>query len=376
MFLQSKLAPSVLNKTLRFLSSLCPPKDPIKPVVTLLDALSSAGSNLALLLKQNPDIHELRLFDEDHDTNAFACDLNEIDTRTKLKSFSCKSMKNAITGAHVVISTGGCQEKPGTTQRELFDKNLDNVRNAAMFLAEFNPEAVYCIAKPPIEALVPMVAEEYKKAETYDPRKVIGVTTVASMIANTFIAEHTNKDPGEVLCPIIGGLSPKTTIPVVSQTKPNVQFNPDLYKKLQEAIAHGEETLLCKGSLFCYSKAVAISRFIDLVVKALKGEKHCVECAFVAQTGHIGEFLPYMTSIVKLGPQGVMSTHMPKINEMETSRLRAAVPHIVENILLGQTFIHGDFSVPPKFKVKRTCDELLKQKVQECNRVAGIQYIN
>ncbi|EFA02020.1 malate dehydrogenase [Tribolium castaneum] len=374
MFSKSKL--SVLPKTLRFSSSLCPSTAPIKPIVTLLDTLSSVGSNLALLLKQNLDIYELRLFDEENNTNAFACDLNEIDTRTKLKSFSCKSLKNAIVGAHVVISTGGCQEKPGSSQRELFDKNLDNVRNVAMFLAEFNPEAIYCIAKPPVEALVPMVSEEYKKAETYDPRKIIGVATVASMIANTFIAEHTNQNPADVLCPIIGGLSPKTTIPVLSQTKPNVPFNPDLYKKLQEAVAHGEETLLCKGAMFCYSKAVAISRFIHLVVKALKGEKHCVESAFVAQTGHIGEFLPYMTSIVKLGPQGVASTHMPKINDLETTRLRAAEPHIVENILLGQTFIHGDFSIPPKFKVKRTCDALLKRKVQECNNRAGMQYIN
>jgi malate/lactate dehydrogenase len=292
-----------------------------------------------------------------------------------------------------VISTGGCQNKIGQTQRELFDKNLDNVRNAAIFLAEFNPAAVYCIAKPPVEALVPMVSEEYKKAETYDPRKIIGVTTVASMVANTLIAYHLRRDPADVHCPVIGGLSPKTTIPVISQTKPTVEYNSVLtkqesvsvagvvllqkiYSKLQDAVANAEETLLSKGAMFCFSKAVAISRFVNLVLKALKGDKKAVECAFVAQTGHIGDFLPYMTSIVKLGSHGVASTHMPKINEFEIARLRAAMPHILENVLLGQTFLHGDFSLPSKFKIKKSCDALLKEKVQECNLRAGIPCSN
>ena len=62
-------------------------------------------------------------------------------------------------GAHIVISTGDCQCKSGQTQKELFAKNIDNVRNAAIFLSEFNPAAIFCIAKPPVEALVPMVTE-------------------------------------------------------------------------------------------------------------------------------------------------------------------------------------------------------------------------
>lgn len=47
--------------------------------------------------------------------------------------------------------------------------------------------------------------------------------------------------------------------------------------------------------------ALAISRFINILLKAMKGETNCVDCAFIRQTGHIGQFIPYMTSIVRLG---------------------------------------------------------------------------
>lgn len=54
------------------------------------------------------------------------------------------------------------------------------------------------------------------------------------------------------------------------------------------------------GSI-CMTPALAVSRFINILLKALKGETNCVDCAFIRQTCHIGQFLPYMTSIVRLG---------------------------------------------------------------------------
>ncbi|RZC39697.1 malate dehydrogenase, mitochondrial [Asbolus verrucosus] len=355
----------------QFSTSVCRPP-PISPAVTVLDVSSTVGAILALLLKQNPHVTELRIYDENKDTYMMADDLNVIDTQTRVVPFSCKSLKEAIKDAHVVISTGGCQSKPGLSQKQLFEQNIDNVRNVAIFLSEFNPTAVYCIAKPPVEALVPLASEEYKKAECYNPRKIIGITTYASMVANTFIARYLRVDPEEVMCPIVGGLAPKSTIPVISHTKPSVEYNSKVYLKLQEDIANAEETLLRKGATWCFSKAAAISRFINLLLEAIKGDKKCAECAFVAQTGHIGKFLPYMTSIVKLGPEGVSSTHMPKINELEITRLKSALPHILENIFLGQTYLNGEFSLPPQFRTKRRCDVHLKQKLKERNIRSGI----
>lgn len=47
--------------------------------------------------------------------------------------------------------------------------------------------------------------------------------------------------------------------------------------------------------------ALGIFRFVNMLLKALKGDTNCVDCAFIRQTGHIGQFLPYMISIVRFG---------------------------------------------------------------------------
>lgn len=44
-----------------------------------------------------------------------------------------------------------------------------------------------------------------------------------------------------------------------------------------------------------------VFRFISSLVKAIHGSQCMYECAYVRQPGHIGEFLPYMSSLVKLG---------------------------------------------------------------------------
>lgn len=49
------------------------------------------------------------------------------------------------------------------------------------------------------------------------------------------------------------------------------------------------------------TSAIANARFITSVSKGLKGIQNVVECAFVRQMGSIQTYLPYMTSVVKLG---------------------------------------------------------------------------
>lgn len=67
-------------------------------VVTVLDAYCKIGKNLALLLKQNPLIGELRLYDKNNGICSIAEDLSHIDTKTKIKSFGGSPvMKHAVT---------------------------------------------------------------------------------------------------------------------------------------------------------------------------------------------------------------------------------------------------------------------------------------
>ncbi|XP_030745579.1 malate dehydrogenase, mitochondrial-like [Sitophilus oryzae] len=313
--------------------------------VTVLDGCHKVGRHTALILKQSPLISELRLHDIDSTICFVAEDLSHIDTRTKVKSFCGQSvLKNAVADADIVVCLGGCRSKISETCKDLFEKNVDAVRTAAWHCIEFSPKAIFCIAKPPIEAFVPLVTEEYKKAGVHDYRKIIGISSVACMRSNSFIGLISGQDSSQVRCPVVGGASKGCVVACISQTKPE-QVHPQHHKIIQDSIAISEDEVLKayhNRGTSCLAAALAISRFVNCQLKALNGETNCVDCAFVKQTGHIGQFLPYMTSIVRLGRHGLLSAHMPKINGYEAHCLKRAALYIKDYIKLGETFVTGE----------------------------------
>ena len=50
------------------------------------------------------------------------------------------------------------------------------------------PQAIINIISNPVNSTVPIAAETLKAAGVYDPKKVIGVTTLDVVRANTFVA--------------------------------------------------------------------------------------------------------------------------------------------------------------------------------------------
>ncbi|CAG9761943.1 unnamed protein product [Ceutorhynchus assimilis] len=312
--------------------------------VTLLEAADKMGRQVALLLKQSPLISELRLYDKNSSVCVVAEDLSHIDTYTKVKSYCGMSvLKHAVQGADIVVSVGGCRSQLKECSKELFEKNLDDIRSAIMHCMEFNPKAIFCIAKPPIEAFVPMAAEEYKKAGVFDPRKIIGITSVGCMRANYFIGLISGQNPADVQCPIVGGISKNCLVACVSQSRPG-KVHPQHYKMIQDSISIAEDEVLKSSGdgMTCLSSALGVAKFVNAQCKALSGVTNCVDCAFVKQTGHVCQFLPYMASIVRLGRHGVLSCHMPKINGYEAHCLKRACMYIKENIKLGESFVTGD----------------------------------
>ncbi|XP_056639721.1 malate dehydrogenase, mitochondrial-like [Diorhabda sublineata] len=326
---------------LRENSTVPPPKEPI---VTLLNAATGVGKNVALLLKQSPYIGELRLYDANKTIRGIAEDLSHIDTKAQIKSFSGQMvLKDAITDANIVVIVGGDRESSKETLNDTFDKNVDDVRISALNMTEFNPNAIFCIAKPPVEALVPLVSEEYKKAGVYDWTKIFGIKNSVSMIANSIIAAKDKQKPIDVICPIVGGLSNECLVAILSQVRPKTKTT--LSSDVQKQIVGTENEILklhenCKGMYLI--PALGIYRFINSLIKAYNGDTNCVECAFVRQTGHIGNFLPYMTSIIKFGKHGISSTHMPKMNGEEGHALQKAAVSIKKCIRLGESFVTGE----------------------------------
>ncbi|XP_018326694.1 probable malate dehydrogenase, mitochondrial [Agrilus planipennis] len=346
---------------------------PPKPlIVTLTGSHSRTGHHIGLILKQYPVIDELRLFDFNERIRKVVADLNLIDGSTVVKAYSgVNELKPAIENAHIIVVCP--EEKKTITRKEelLFDVYVEDVRNIALFTSEFNPKAIFCIATQPVNSLVPMVSEEYKKSRNYDYRKIIGVTTVDVLRANTEVARCLNIDPNIIFCPVIGGSSSKSTVALLSYVKQLSKlrcYNKALFHELQSHIADIEPSIMMAKNddndrTPQTSRAYAIAQFVMQVCRGLKGACNCVECAFVKQVGRPSEYLSYMSTVIKLGPRGVEKVYMPRLSLWEGERLSVVVSNIRNDIERGISYVHG-YQFPKTEKSSEySCDILIAEPV-------------
>ena len=83
--------------------------------------------------------------------------------------------------------------------------------------AQFCPEAMIAIISNPVNSTVPIAAEVLKKAGVYNPKKLVGVTTLDVCRANTFVANSQGLDPKDVDVTVIGGHAGITILPLFSR---------------------------------------------------------------------------------------------------------------------------------------------------------------
>lgn len=103
----------------------------------------------------------------------------------------------------------------------------------------------------PVNSCVPIASEVLKKAGTYDPNRIFGVSTLDVVRAQAFIGEATNTNPLDVKIPVIGGHSGVTILPVLSQSVPSVNLPQDKIKALTERIQEaGTEVVKAKASFY------------------------------------------------------------------------------------------------------------------------------
>ncbi|KAK4887540.1 hypothetical protein RN001_003811 [Aquatica leii] len=356
----------------------CPPTS--RPLTVALTGVNSrVGQITSLVLKQCQFIDQLNVFDYTDGPYGISVDLGHIDTNTKITGYTgLDCLREAVTGANVVVICGGEPQKPIQNDRELFKLNADYVRNVALHTAEFNPHAIICVSTPPVAAMVPLISEEYKRAEVYNARKIIGITTLGSSRANSIIGQYAQKDPQTINCPLVGADRSNTIVPVLSQTEVGVKLPKPAVELLHNQICKAEDEALVKkytenSGPCAISAAYATSKFVISVVRGLLDIFYGVECAYVRQVGHCGVFLPYMTSVVKLGLEGVQSIHMPFISEQECEKLQKAAKVIRKQIKWGESYITGEL-LEKKRRTRRplhTCEII---KIERQTRIGDAAF--
>jgi len=87
----------------------------------------------------------------------------------------------------LVIIPAGVPRKPGMTRDDLFKINAGIVRTLSEGIAKCCPNAIVNLISNPVNSTVAIAAEVFKKAGTYDPKRLLGVTALDVVRANTFV---------------------------------------------------------------------------------------------------------------------------------------------------------------------------------------------
>lgn len=306
--------------------------------VAVMGASGGIGQPLSMLLKLNPAVSQLHLYDIVH-TPGVAADLSHCETKSDVKGFvGADQLKDSLVGMEIVIIPAGVPRKPGMTRDDLFNTNASIVATLANACAEVCPDAIVGIISNPVNSTVPIAAEIFKKAGKYNPKKLFGVTTLDIVRSNRFIAELKGLDPADVNCPVIGGHAGATIMPIISQCTPPVEFDQKTLEALSARIQDaGTEVVKAKdgaGSA-TLSMAYAAARFTDSVMKAKAGQE-VVECAYVESNVTEAE---YFATPLLLGPEGLKSNlGMGKLTAFEEEMLKKGLPELISQIKKGVEF--------------------------------------
>jgi len=310
--------------------------------VAVMGASGGIGQPLSMLLKLNPAVTKLNLYDIVH-TPGVAADLSHIESRSEVAGFVGDDLKASLEGMEIVLIPAGVPRKPGMTRDDLFNTDASIVANLASAAAEVCPDACLAIISNPVNSTVPIASEIFKKAGKYNPNKIFGVTTLDIVRANTFIANLKGLDPADVDCPVIGGHAGTTIMPLISQCTPPVEFPADQLKALTERIQDaGTEVVKAKAGAgsATLSMAYAAARFTDSLMKAKSG-KEVVECAYIASS--VTE-APYFATPVKLGPNGVEANlGLGTLSAFEEEMMKAGLPDLIKQINKGIEFVAKNY---------------------------------
>lgn len=307
--------------------------------VAVCGASGGIGQPLSLLLKINPLVSELSLYDIVH-TPGVAADLSHIETPAKVKGFNGpENLLDALRNADVIIIPAGVPRKPGMTRDDLFNTNAGIVRDLAKAAAQAAPKALIGIITNPVNSAVPIACEVLKKAGKLDPKRVFGISTLDIVRANTFIAEAKGLNPKDVNVPVIGGHSGVTIIPLISRATPSVSFPQDQLKALTTRIQEaGTEVVKAKAGAgsATLSMAYAGARFANSLLRGLKGEPNVIEPAYVISD--VTE-APYFSTPLILGKNGLeKNLGLGALSDYEKELLKAAIPELKKNIEAGVKF--------------------------------------
>ena len=307
--------------------------------VAVLGAAGGIGQALSLLLKTGlPAGSELSLYDVAPVVPGVAVDLSHIPTDVKVAGFGADELNKALEGSDIVLIPAGMPRKPGMDRADLFNVNAGIIKTLAEGIVASCPKALVGIITNPVNGTVPIVAEVFKKAGTYDAKRVFGITTLDVIRSEAFVAELKGVDVATVKVPVIGGHSGTTILPLLSQVE-GVSFTDEEVAALTPRIQNaGTEVVNAKagGGSATLSMGAAAARFCMSLVKGLQGEE-VVDYAYVAVENGDAEYFAHPVRLGKNGVEEILS--YGELSAFETKAKNDMLETLKKDIKEGVDFM-------------------------------------
>ncbi|RNE99563.1 malate dehydrogenase [Trypanosoma rangeli] len=343
-----------------------PPQNATGKVV-VFGATTVVGQTLSLLLKLCPHVTELcccgPLTKVGQGANVglvrgVAADLSHIDTNTGVRAFEdpC-DWELALRGARLVLFCSGSAFDPCRAQLDMaLRESGPELMSAMTLVAKVAPKAIIGVVSSPVNALVPLAREVLVRNGVFDPRKLLGVTSLDVIRTRTFVAEELQMNPFDLNVPVVGGRGGVTACPLVSQTTLQIPHERIIHvcNRVQSCGSHstyGASGVACElkdekaasvelQPKVALSLAHAVLEWSVSVLKALRGDRGIVECSFVEST--MRKETPFFASRVELGEEGVARLlPLGLLTAYERELVETAVPFIAGDVEAGLRFAAG-----------------------------------
>ncbi|GMH41006.1 hypothetical protein BSKO_08916 [Bryopsis sp. KO-2023] len=307
--------------------------------VAILGAAGGIGQPLSLLMKMNPAVTKLSLYDVVN-VPGVAADVSHINTKAQVQGHEKDDLEGALKGADLVIIPAGVPRKPGMTRQDLFNINAGIVKTLVEGIGKYAPGAIVNMISNPVNSTVAVAAETLKKMGVYDNRKLMGVTTLDVVRAKTFFAEKMGLGVTDVEVPVVGGHAGITILPLFSQATPTTSMTDEvidaLTRRTQDGGTEVVQAKAGKGSA-TLSMAYAGALFGDACLRGLNGQKNVIECSFVESS--VQEGVAYFSSKIKLGTEGVQEIYpVGEVSKYEEEALKNMIPELGAAIDQGVKF--------------------------------------
>ncbi|KAJ8075942.1 Malate dehydrogenase, cytoplasmic [Marasmius tenuissimus] len=308
--------------------------------VAVLGAGGGIGQPLSLLLKSDPLVTSLSLYDI-RGAPGVAADVSHVDTASEVTGYAADQLNQALEGVEVVVIPAGVPRK--MTRDDLFNTNASIVRDLANAVGTVAPKAHILVISNPVNSTVPIVAKTLEKLGVFDPKRLFGVTTLDVVRAARFLAGVADAKPSDTPVTVIGGHSGPTIVPLLSQSSHGKSVTGEVYEKLVHRIQFGgDEVVKAKdgaGSA-TLSMAYAGAKFTNALLRGLNGEKGVVTPTFVKSPLYEDQGIDFFSSNVELGPNGVEKIHpIGSLSAEEEKLMEACLPELKKNIEKGKAFV-------------------------------------